>query len=541
MTDQQRQYDRKPLQIEVHVQNTTKQRCLMQMVDFSQSGIFLGCIGKRVDALADACSCPIVFKLGQILRIEFAISRLGKTQQFMQFIEVARITADGVGGRFFNHAVAILNAYHQEHAAQYPSQPSAAEEVLHECRFIAMAQLEKLLPHLFKQINQRLFETQQLHTDAQRGAVMNAMTMLSKVKDSLIARYLEAVAEMFDNPAARRKIIHSIKSGIAPQQGLSLVAHHDDDHRVLLAAVIKALDAHLFVHLVPLERRFAHLQNHDKEGESNPMSLMLLAYHFSDLLRQQQFNEAVNRAIYSTFQEVMGERLVGIYSALNQTLISHGVLPQIDVRTVEEQLLDSFRSSLIHHRGRTADAEEAAPVASDVVAEKPSAHAAVPAAPDPAYLNEIELLLGELTQLQNSYREKTPPPLVELLQSESIVALPLSQRVRRELLFCSYLASGLLTALPVALQEICAGLALPLLKYLISDRLVSQGSSQTNFTKLHRLTQQLQQPGVATEQVAAFVQKVNATYRLRSQSFDNVLATFLASLADASASGDAVV
>ncbi|MBF0471567.1 MAG: DUF1631 family protein, partial [Gammaproteobacteria bacterium] len=239
---------------------------------------------------------------------------------------------------------------------------------------------------------------------------------------------------------------------------------------------------------------------------------------------------------YQSFEETLDRHLPSVYGDLNTFLVENGVLPDLDVRSVSEKLVGSFRNSLTRARLNQEDQQQEAPQqvsqpqeeSADSPPKPPSPPPPVAAVEEATYLNEVDLLIGKLTVLQKR-GDITAVTIPQLVASAEVAELPLSQRLLRELHYGGYLVEGFVTSLTVTttaaelLSPMAQRLRLPLLKYLLLDPPFLAGSAMVSFVRLHQLLQLLQQGEREPEALETMVSTVERRLTYKREVLDQAI------------------
>ncbi|SFL85577.1 DUF1631 family protein [Marinobacter zhejiangensis] len=239
--------------------------------------------------------------------------------------------------------------------------------ILHQCARAVVQYIEPLMDACFPSMLSALEKAAQ-HASSDRQA----------------NDYMDATGVL----AARRKIIwhhmqQSLQSPLKPvPQGppgaeLSLVDKGEFEDWLTLRVMVTKADTLYRGELLQLKLRLDRLSVSNDTGHQNPLGPALICEAFHAGLALMKASRAVEKVCLKAFEATVLNHLAPLYEELNQILIRHGVLPDLDLSKYLSERR-STRSEPDPRKPAKAIAEPAPPVA-----EPPQAKSAEPAQKEP--------------------------------------------------------------------------------------------------------------------------------------------------------------
>lgn len=200
------------------------------------------------------------------------------------------------------------------------------EELLRELEVFFSARLEDV----FKQADDHLFHAaDQAPNIAEQNRLFESMSAVrvdkAKIQQAFVdelGRYLQPIAELDKLPAKKEQ---------KKELSLGLVEEHEMDEMVMLTSISSKAASDNAEAISDLKKRLKELSqynDHIFHAEALEPRRLCDAMHFA--LSQTDMTDSSRLIVYRFFNEALLKRLSTLYSALNNQLINHGILPEID-------------------------------------------------------------------------------------------------------------------------------------------------------------------------------------------------------------------
>jgi len=303
--------------------------------DYCTGGMYLLC--DRDAAGVDA------LKRGQAVAIEFSDPLVPTGAPHRLEGQIVRFETHGMGIAFTQENASAIIALSQLAASQSASAEGVAgsavaeqtyghdtvDTVIKQVRDKSAHHAVEILHDFFDQAKNRLFDAAgQSSSNVQQSAYFGAMNELRKGKEGLSEAFLERLNEQFDiltTPGYRNKFQQEAEG----QGGLSLVESDELDKWLAVRAMASKLEERLGETLEALEMRFEEVGANPVNLESNPAGPFVLSSIFREMLNRIVLEEVPRKLLFSVMEDVLAVRLKKLYDELNETMISHGILPTI--------------------------------------------------------------------------------------------------------------------------------------------------------------------------------------------------------------------
>jgi len=214
-----------------------------------------------------------------------------------------------------------------ENASQQPRYYiELIEELLRELEVFFSARLE----NVFKQADDHLFHAaDQAPNIAEQNRLFESMSAIrvdkAKIQQAFVdelGRYLQPIAELDKLPAKKEQ---------KKELSLGLVEEHEMDEMVMLTSISSKAASDNSEAISDLKKRLKELSqynDHIFHAEALEPKRLCDAMHFA--LSKTDMTDSSRLIVYRFFNEALLKHLSTLYSALNNLLINHGILPEID-------------------------------------------------------------------------------------------------------------------------------------------------------------------------------------------------------------------
>jgi diguanylate cyclase (GGDEF)-like protein len=202
--------------------------------------------------------------------------------------------------------------------------------VLHQSAKTVTSFIEPLMDACFVQM-----------VDALRKAAQKASS------DQLANEYMDASGQL----QARQRILwhhmaRSLESPLKPAQNgvpggeLSVVDKNEFEDWLTIRVMVTRADTQYRGDLLQLKLRLDKLGIANRTGHHNPLGPALVCEAFHHALVQLKATREVEKVCLKTFEQTVLKQLAPLYRELNNILIRHGVLPDLDLsKYLSEQVL----------------------------------------------------------------------------------------------------------------------------------------------------------------------------------------------------------
>jgi len=186
------------------------------------------------------------------------------------------------------------------------------------------------LVDVFKQVDDHLFHAaDQAHNIAEQNRLFESMSAIrvdkAKIQQAFVdelGRYLQPISELDKLPAKKEQ---------KKELSLGLVEEHEMNEMVMLTSISSKAASDNAEAISDLKKRLKELSqynDHIFHAEALEPKRLCDAMHFA--LSQTDMTDSSRLVVYRFFNEALLKHLSSLYSALNNQLINHGILPEID-------------------------------------------------------------------------------------------------------------------------------------------------------------------------------------------------------------------
>ncbi|UDL05584.1 DUF1631 family protein [Marinobacter sp. CA1] len=288
----------------------------------------------------------------------------GQTRHELR-VNVVRRTSGAAGVAFASvkpeAVAAMLQLCGAEQEQERPALNAPSERVqfvLHQCARSVVRYLEPLMQECFGQMTASLQEAAQHATsDQQANDFLDASGLLAGRQKVIWHQMSQALSSPL-KPAGKS----------ADGGELSLVEKGEFEDWLTLRVMVTKADTQYRGDLLQLKLRLDKLGVSNDTGHQNPLGPALICESFHAGLALLKASRAVEKVCLKTFEKTVLNRLAALYQELNQILVRHGILPDLDLSKY-----------LSERKPVSAQAERKQPVAPPMAEP-----AAAPASPSPA-------------------------------------------------------------------------------------------------------------------------------------------------------------
>ncbi|MGO1500207.1 MAG: DUF1631 family protein [Marinobacter sp.] len=333
---ERRSSPRKPIKLAAQVDLGKGESWPCQITDFCAEGVFVRYSGETSRKLDRALASGTPPEL--IVRFRSAD---GKRRHELHVSIVRRI--DGAMGVNFTRtnpkAVAAMlqqcggSSGQQRASLRAPSE--RVQFVLHQCARAVIQHIEPLMDTCFVQMAVALKEAAQKATNDQQANEFMDFSGQVKARQRVIWQQIARSLESPLKPAPKG----------FPGSELSMVDKGEFEDWLIIRVMVTKADTQYRKDLLQLKLRLDNLGIANATGHHNPLGPSLVCESFHEGLSQLKASRDVEKICLKVFEQSVLHHLGPLYNELNNILIRHGVLPELDLsKYLSEQTVGNSQS-----------------------------------------------------------------------------------------------------------------------------------------------------------------------------------------------------
>ena len=281
-------------------------------------------------------------------------------------------------------------------------------KILDACNGQAREFLDEMLHEFLSALEDNLLkEAERQKNDAAQHPYFDAMAHFKRQHKSLPGTITGKITSDAQDIAHGRYKAPSSNITVNGDQSLSLVDKGDFEEWLIVRVVVSRAELQLREPLIELQLRLdAAFGRESGQRLTNPFSPAMIAQALHSAIHGFRLTSAVERLVFKVFQEVVLNNLGRLYKGLNNALIKHGVLPDLDVtRYLASEALKKNRATLPAQADKTPVSQTTPAPATN--AQQATAltgspeQAALPLSPAPA--SPFQALQQGLERARNAY------------------------------------------------------------------------------------------------------------------------------------------
>jgi len=289
--------------------------------------------------IADYCSegMFLKFSIGASKAIEsdlqlgsgrtFTILFSGRTGvEFAIKAKPAHMMRGASGIRFLEscpEAIASLNEF-AEDEGHTETPREEVEHIVHECIETIQQATEPAMLGLYPLLVDGLKEAAvSARSDQQANTLMAVADTIDRTQGGIQQRYLAAIRDPISYSSGAKE-----EGGVVDR--LALIDKNEFEDWLTTRVVITKAETHYRAELLPLKMRLDAIGLSDKKHHQSPFGPALIVNAFQSAIAEYLSVAAAERLVFKLFEKHLMEGLEDLYKALNQILINHGVLPELD-------------------------------------------------------------------------------------------------------------------------------------------------------------------------------------------------------------------
>lgn len=313
---------RQPIKLAAQLVMAADQVWPCQIADFCAEGLFLRYSGDTARKLEQA--------FARTGRDEFQVrfrSPDGRTRHELDVRMVRRM--DSAMGVLFTRAnpaavdamLVQCGADHSQERASLKAPSDRVQFVLHQCARAVVQHIEPLMDNCFTRMAADLKEAaQRASSDQQANDLIDTAGQVPARQRAIWSQMIQALESPL-KPARKG----------APGAELSLVDKGEFEDWLTIKVMVTKADT-LYRHdLLQLKMRFDKLAIGNATGHQNPLGPALVCEAFHLGLQQLKASRQAEKICLRAFEVTVLQELAALYSGLNEILVRHGVLPDLDL------------------------------------------------------------------------------------------------------------------------------------------------------------------------------------------------------------------
>ncbi len=221
-----------------------------------------------------------------------------------------------------------------ENSASAPNPPANKGLIIGECRLKLTKEFKPIVVRFFEKVDDELFAfSDKAVSSTLQELYFEAMRYIRKERETIERGYMNSVLRRYDdfwNPKIRPVTSIPQKPQELDEEDFSLVENEDLEEDLAIATLINKGVNLYHRDLYILNKRFAKLLGRNEVGnEENPVGPYRLGHAFADVLRPLTLELKIKLLLFKLFEKEVVSDLGIVYDEINETLVKHGVLPEI--------------------------------------------------------------------------------------------------------------------------------------------------------------------------------------------------------------------
>ncbi|MDX1451864.1 MAG: DUF1631 family protein, partial [Oleiphilaceae bacterium] len=260
-------------------------------------------------------------------------------------------------GRFSQAVDALADYVADSQGVTHPQEE--IQHIVEECIEAIQTHMSPLMLDFWPKLVSRVKEAAlEASTDQLANATMEAANKIDREKTPLQQRYLAAISDPMGGYHPHEHASESVDK-------LSLIDKGEFEDWLTTRVLVTKAETQYRSSLLPLKMRLDDLGLSDKHHHENPLGPALVVNAFQSAVANKVVDSSIEKLFFKLFeQEVVGE-LGALYDELNDILIRHNVLPELNIT---RQIKKSPERSPAKPKNKPApDADAAEPTAQDSI------------------------------------------------------------------------------------------------------------------------------------------------------------------------------
>ena len=326
---ERRSSPRQPIKLAAQIDAGNGEAWPCQIADFCAEGMFIRYSGETSGKIERA------FAGGSVTELVVRFRGLEGNRRYELHVSPVRRIDGAMGVHFtrpdsdaFNAMLQLCGSSGDQSRSSLRAPSERVQFVLHQCAKTVTRFIEPLMDACFVQTVDALRVTaQKAPNDQLANELMDASGQIQG-RQRVLWHYMSRSLESPLKPEPKG----------APGSVLSVVDKNEFEDWLAIRVMVTRADTQYRGDLLQLKLRLDKLGIANRTGHHNPLGPALVCEAFHNALAQLKVSREVEKVCLKTFEQTVIKQLEPLYRELNNILIRHGVLPDLDLsRYLSEQ------------------------------------------------------------------------------------------------------------------------------------------------------------------------------------------------------------
>jgi len=326
---ERRSSPRQPIKLAAQIDAGNGEAWPCQIADFCAEGMFIRYSGETSGKIERA------FAGGSVTELVVRFRGLEGNRRYELHVSPVRRIDGAMGVHFtrpdsdaFNAMLQLCGSSGDQSRSSLRAPSERVQFVLHQCAKTVTRFIEPLMDACFVQTVDALrVAAQKAPNDQLANELMDASGQIQG-RQRVLWHYMSRSLESPLKPEPKG----------APGSVLSVVDKNEFEDWLAIRVMVTRADTQYRGDLLQLKLRLDKLGIANRTGHHNPLGPALVCEAFHNALAQVKVSRDVEKVCLKTFEQTVIKQLEPLYRELNNILIRHGVLPDLDLsRYLSEQ------------------------------------------------------------------------------------------------------------------------------------------------------------------------------------------------------------
>ena len=326
---ERRSSPRQPIKLAAQIDAGSGEAWPCQIADFCAEGMFIRYSGETSGKIERA------FARGGVTELVVRFRGLEGNRRYELHVSPVRRIDGAMGVHFtrpdsdaFNAMLQLCGSSGDQARSSLRAPSERVQFVLHQCAKTVTRFIEPLMDACFVQTVEALrIAAQKAPNDQLANELMDASGQIQG-RQRVLWHYMSRSLESPLKPEPKG----------APGSVLSVVDKNEFEDWLAIRVMVTRADTQYRGDLLQLKLRLDKLGIANRTGHHNPLGPALVCEAFHNALAQLKVSRDVEKVCLKTFEQTVIKQLEPLYRELNNILIRHGVLPDLDLsRYLSEQ------------------------------------------------------------------------------------------------------------------------------------------------------------------------------------------------------------
>ncbi|WP_226596010.1 DUF1631 family protein [Marinobacter nauticus] len=326
---ERRSSPRQPIKLAAQIDAGNGEAWPCQIADFCAEGMFIRYSGETSGKIERA------FARGGVTELVVRFRGLEGNRRYELHVSPVRRIDGAMGVHFtrpdsdaFNAMLQLCGSSGDQSRSSLRAPSERVQFVLHQCAKTVTRFIEPLMDACFVQTVDALHvAAQKASNDQLANELMDASGQIQG-RQRVLWHYMSRSLESPLKPEPKG----------APGSVLSVVDKNEFEDWLAIRVMVTRADTQYRGDLLQLKLRLDKLGIANRTGHHNPLGPALVCEAFHNALAQLKVSRDVEKVCLKTFEQTVIKQLEPLYRELNNILIRHGVLPDLDLsRYLSEQ------------------------------------------------------------------------------------------------------------------------------------------------------------------------------------------------------------